>query len=124
MLSPMAGRYNSKPPPLNFGPSGAFGSEPAKARKPSPLEDFLRLGAGVAPALGGVAGGLLGTFAAPGLGTAAGAGLGAAAGGALGAGLNFGAEQMAGPDERAEIERQNREMERQARAQAALSLLR
>lgn len=120
---PLGARYSSKPPPMNFGRSGAFGSEPQKKREPNHLADFLRFAGGVAVPLSTVAGGLAGTFAAPGLGTAAGAGLGAAAGTA-GAGFsNYLADSLEAGDVKEEEERMNREIERRARAQAALSIL-
>jgi hypothetical protein len=123
MMDRMSGRYTPPPAP-NFAGSHAFGSEPEPKRKKDPLEDFLRMGAGVAPALGAVGGGLLGTFAMPGLGTAAGAGLGMAAGQGVGSLMTGGADMMAEDDEQAAQKHRDRELERQARVQAALQLLR
>lgn len=117
-------RYSVAPPP-SFGASSAFGPpEAPKPRRKDPLEDFLRMGSAVAPALGGVAGGIIGTAVGPGLGTAAGAGLGTMAGMALGGVGNHLADGISEPDERAENERVARENERQARAMAAMQLLR
>lgn len=129
----MPGRYDRSKQleSLDFSSRGAFGSEPEKKRKPSALEDFLRLAAPVAPALGtgmgALAGGALGTVVAPGIGTAGGAAAGGAIGGALGTAAGglygAGADKMAEPDVQAEEARMRREYERQARQQAALQML-
>ena len=104
--------------------------EPQPKKKPDYLADFLRLAGGVAPAAGTVLGGLAGAglgAMAGGVGAVPGAGIGATLGGALGAGAGALAGQgadMMGRDEReAEDMRVERERERQARQQAALSLL-
>lgn len=116
-------RYQREAPKLNFGSSGSFGSEAPKRHKPSALEEFLRLGQIAAPAVGAIGGGIIGTTIAPGLGTAGGAALGGAAGAGAGALMGYGAEKMAEPDMQAEDERMRREMERQAKAQAAVNML-
>lgn len=129
----MPGRYDRSKQleSLDFSSRGAFGSEPEKKRKPSALEDFLRFGSAVAPAVGtglgmGI-GALAGGIPSAGIGAVPGAGLGGAIGGAAGAGLGAlagaGADKMAEPDVQAEEARMRREYERQARQQAALQML-
>lgn len=127
----MESRYAPPKRKLNFGSSGAFGSEPEKPRQPTALEEFLRWGSAAAPAVGTLAGaaigGLAGGLPTAGAGAIPGAALGASLGGAAGMGagslMGMGAEKVAEGDTRAEEARVRRELERQARAQAAMQML-
>ena len=104
--------------------------EPQKKAKANPLEDFLRFAGAVAPvagtALGAIGGGILGS-AAGGVGAIPGAMVGGTIGGGIGAGIgstaNMGADWMGRGREEDEAMRIERERERMARQQAALSLM-
>lgn len=119
----MRGRYSGEPVDLNFGPSGSLGSEQPKPRKPDPLEDFLRLAAGIAPLAGAGIGAGVGAAVGGVPGAGVGMGIGGAAGSAAGMGLGYAADKRAEPSVMAEEARLARERERAARAQAALSLV-
>ena len=97
----MPGRYDPASrfkgvDPSKFAPRQMTSAE----KKKDEQADWMRFLGDVAPAaggvLGGIGGGLAGTFLAPGIGTAAGAGLGASIGGGLGSmagtALNAGAD--------------------------------
>ncbi len=126
----MADPYRREAPKLNLGSNSSLAPSVAPKPKSDPLADFLRMAGGVLPAVGtGVGagiGGLLGAGAGgvgaiP--GAAAGGMIGGAAGTALGGGATYASDQMALPQQQAEQARMQREIEKQARAQAALSLL-
>ncbi len=88
--------------------------EPQKKKKNDPLADFLSLAGAVAPVAGTVIGGVAGGPGGALLGNAIGQGAGAAA--------NWGAERLGADEREEEAMRVERERERQARQQAALSL--
>lgn len=124
-------RYKRDAPDLDFSsPSSSFTSEAPKKRKSDPLEEFLRLGSAAAPAVGtglgmGI-GALAGGLPTGGIGAVPGAMLGGGIGGALGTAagglMGYGAEKRSEPAMQEEDARMRREMERQARAQAALQM--
>lgn len=118
----MSGRYAPKDYNLDFSRVAAPPEAPRK-RKDDPLESFLRFLGGIAPAAGTAIGGGIGAAVGGPLGIPVGAGLGAAAGQALGAGATWGADERARPQQEAEDERVAREMERKARAEAAMRML-
>lgn len=119
---PTRSRYGTRYEGMDWSGLGPS-PEPQPDKKDDPLADFLRLAGTALPAVGGIAGTAIGAGVGGLPGAMIGGSIGSAAGQAAGTAAGMGADYMERDEREAEDKRFERERERQARQQAALSLL-